>query len=75
MSVAASWEKIRRIRRRFTKGTPWVLFPKTESGAHPVSTDALGLNAQALQILVEHYGPNPVHVGPLEKQARHDRAS
>ena len=77
MTLAQAWERIRRIRRRFDKGTPWVLFPKTNEDENqeskknkvkPVSTDALALNAQALTALVNHYGPNPVHVGPLEKQ-------
>ena len=74
MSVADCWEKIRRIRRRFSKGSKWVLFPVQPENAavqKPVSTKALDLNAQALQVLVQHYGPNPVHIKPLEKEASH----
>ena len=77
-TLAKLWEKVRRLRRRFKKGTPWVLFPASskkedneDDEPHAVSTAALALNCEAVAAIVEHYGPNPVHILPLQKQALH----
>ena len=76
-SLAASWESVRRIRKRFARGASWVVFPelpeqKKEQGqedTHLVSTQALALNCEAIYAIVELYGPNPVHILPLQKEA------
>ena len=74
-SLAKTWEKVRRLRRRFDKGTGWVVFPQTnkddkdDGEDHAISTTALALNCEAVYAIVEHYGPNPVHILPLQKQA------
>ena len=78
-SLAKVWEKVRRLRKRFKKGSPWVVFPTSNKkeddpeghDSHPVSTAALALNVEAVHAIVEHYGPNPVHILPLQKQALH----
>ena len=84
--LAKAWERVRRLRRRFEKDQPWVVFPpavKHDKGegqggddadeesvdCHPVSTAALALNAQAVYCIIDTYGPNPVHIEPLQKQA------
>ena len=76
--LAKAWEGARRIRKRFQRGGPWVVFPplpssdrkkKDSDNLHPVSTAALALNAEAIAAIVQLYGPNPVHVEPLQKQA------
>ena len=86
MSLARRWERSRRLRRRLAKKGSWVVFPPmpvkkprkndddagsdSEEDVHPVSTQALALNADALACVVEHYGPNPVHIKPLQDEAR-----
>lgn len=75
--LAKAWEGARRIRKRFQRGGPWVVFPlpssdrkkKDSENLHPVSTAALALNAETITSVVQLYGPNPVHVEPLQKQA------
>ena len=74
-SLAKTWEKVRRLRRRFNKGASWVVFPQSSKDEkdgddqHAISTPALALNCEAVYAIVEHYGPNPVHILPLQKQA------
>ena len=70
--LAKKWEGNRRIRKRFERTGKWVKFPVPvgeKPDTHPVSTAALAMNADALHSIVEVYGPNPVHIEPLQKQA------
>ena len=69
--LARRWERIRRIRKRIAKGGPWVVFPRVaedKKDSHPMSTSALALNVEAVMAIIECYGPNPVHILPLQKQ-------
>ena len=49
------------------------MFPRLDeeqnNQAHPMSTQALAMNCEAVHVIVEHYGPNPVHIQPLQVEA------
>ena len=68
--LARLWERVRRVRKRFARSAPWVSFPDRDGGEHTMCTHALALNAEALKCIVEVYGPKPVHIEPLQRQAR-----
>ena len=77
--LAKAWERVRRIRRRFSKGKPWILFPptpqsdenaKAKSDCHPISTPVLALNSEVVGCVVDTYGPNPARIVPLQEQVR-----
>ena len=75
--LAKLWERVRRVRKRFEKNKPWIIFPPvndTEDSKNgkkdprPMSTAALAMNAEAVSCIVETYGPNPVAILPLQQQ-------
>ena len=71
--IAEELEAVRKIRKRFSRGTPFIAMPTNDDGDKLIGTLALQFNYESMMVMLSHYGvAKRVGIKPLEKQARWD---
>lgn len=86
LGLAAAWEKIDTIRKRFRSDISWIQWPipekpeptdgegGSEVDHHPICTKALELNCEAIQAMVVAFDGAFCDIGRVELEARRHRA-